>query len=98
MECFQTKPSSISVEARTRPTSHTYLEVCETYKSYILSQYNSGVTVVFNGHAGPISTKSAEQNAEQRDALLQISSWHYLVCQQRHLRVSSFGMVVTRCV
>ena len=39
----------------------TYQEVCETYKSYILSRYNSGVTVVFVGYAGPISTKSAEQ-------------------------------------
>ena len=39
----------------------TYQEVCETYKSYILSRYNSCVTVVFDGYAGPISTKSAEQ-------------------------------------
>ena len=43
------------------PKPATYQEVCETYKSYILSRYNSGVTVVFDGYAGPISTKSAEQ-------------------------------------
>ena len=43
------------------PKPATYQEVCETYKSYILSRYNSGVTVVFDGYAGPISTKSVEQ-------------------------------------
>ncbi len=38
-----------------------YQEVCDTYEAYILSRYNSVVTVVFDGYAGPISTKSAEQ-------------------------------------
>ena len=36
------------------PIPATYQEVCETYKSYILSRYNSGGTVVFDGYAGPI--------------------------------------------
>ena len=64
--------SDQTIEQFGRSPRATYQEVCETYKSYILSRYNSGVTVVFNGHAGPVSTKSAEQNAEQRYALLQI--------------------------
>ena len=69
--------SDQTIEQFGRSPHATYQEVGETYTSYILSRYNSGVTVVFNGHAGSVSTKSAEQNAEQRDALLQISSWHY---------------------
>ena len=57
--------SDQTIEQFGRSPLATYQEVCETYKSYILSRYNSGVTVVFNGHAGHVSTKSAEQNAEK---------------------------------
>ena len=44
------------------PKRSTYQAVCEGYKTYIIKHYHEGVTVVFDGDAGPPSTKSAEQN------------------------------------
>ena len=44
------------------PKRSTYQAVCEAYKTYIIKHYHEGATVMFDGYAGPPSTKSAEQN------------------------------------
>ena len=44
------------------PKRSTYQAACEAYKTYIIKHYHQGATVVFDGYAGPPSTKSAEQN------------------------------------
>ena len=43
------------------PSPATYAEICQFYVRYVIAKYGNGAVVIFDGHAGPPTTKSEEQ-------------------------------------